>query len=483
MEVKQLKQKDVIVIGGGISGLTAVYQLYKQAPHLKLVLIEAEPRLGGKIYTEQRDGFVIEHGPDSVLARKPRGVGLCEDLGIASDLIGRNPNHQKTFVLRHGRLHRLPEGLTGMIPTNLEALANSTLLSENGRLQIAQEPNLPPASNDVGDESLASFVSRRFGQEAFENLIEPLMGGIYAGQATQLSLAATFPQLRQLEIKHGSLINGLTNRPPATDQLYPPFVSLSGGMGQLVEALVAELDEVDMLLGCKVTAVEKTDDGYRLDIENNNRSSNPKLSITQYQTQAIILATPAFISGKLIEKTDPTLANALLGIPYSSTALVNLIYDESDLPNQLDGYGYVIPNAEQKEALACTWSSLKWNGRAPNGKLLLRVYIGRFGTDVTQYCDEKLLAIAYQELSDTLNITQKPLEQTVKRWPKGMPQFNMGHLDRVQTIRSQMALHPNMALAGNYFDGVGIPDAIFAGEQAAEKIQQAISLERELAFG
>ena len=251
----------VVIVGGGMAGLAAAYKLKNDASEFDITIVEASSQLGGKVSTERVDGFVIESGADCFLARKPRGIGLCEELGIADQLVGRDPNHAKTFVLRHGRLHPLPSGLTGMIPTNLDALTNSSLLSETAVSQIAQEPNLPPQPEN-GDESVASFVSRRLGQEAFDNLIEPLMGGIYAGQADQLSLVATFPQLRQLELKHGSLLKGLTNRAPATtEQKYPPFVSFPDGMQTLVDALVAQLDGVEILLNTAVTQIEKTVNG------------------------------------------------------------------------------------------------------------------------------------------------------------------------------------------------------------------------------
>lgn len=465
-----MKQHDVVIIGGGISGLAAAYRLKRDAPQLRVAIVEKNSRLGGKLQTRQHDGLTIELGPDCFLARKPRGVGLCEELGIADRLIGRNPHHRKTFVLRHGVLHRLPEGLTGMIPTDLDALTHSTLLSKNGRRAVAQEPVQPVRPADSGDESLAEFVTRRFGREAFQNLIEPLMGGIYAGQADQLSLDATFPRLRQLELTHGSVIKGLTAPQEGLPiSKYPPFVSLRGGMGQLADEIVARLDGVSLESGWSVTALAELENGYKLVMEDASRQT-----LQTIMTQHVILATPAFVSGTLLHKIDPALSDALCAIPYASTALVNMAFVKSDLTTLLDGYGYVIPNAEGKEALACTWSSLKWNGRAPQDHLLLRVYIGRFGSDVTRYNDGRLYQIAREELLETLTLSATPVYSHIQRWPRGLPQYNVGHNKRIDTIHSQISQHPNIRLAGNYFSGVGIPDAIQSGEQAADGVVDSV---------
>jgi oxygen-dependent protoporphyrinogen oxidase len=450
--------KRITIIGGGITGLAAAYRLQKTLPEADITLLEATNHLGGKIGTEQFDGFVMEWGPDCFLSRKPRGIGLCQELGITAELVGRNSQHAKTFVLRNRRLHRLPEGLTGLIPTNLEALKTSTLLSESARERLARELSIPPKPAN-GDESVAAFISRRLGQETFENLVEPLMAGIYAGQANELSLAATFPQLRQLELDHGSLLGGLTNRPPTKNVSdYPPFVSFPNGMQALVTRLVECLEEVEILKETAVSNIYKAANGYRLSVNGGKR----------IDTNALIITAPTFVSGRILEGVDSQLAHLLSEIPYVSTALVNLAFNEADVP-ELDGYGYVIPNVEDREALACTWTSRKWQNRAPDGKVLIRVYIGRFGRpDVTEYDDDRLLNIAFNEISQTLDITAEPLFSRIIRYPKAMPQYNLGHLERLAAIENQLAQHPGLFLAGAAFNGVGIPDCIASGEQAAE---------------
>lgn len=451
--------QDVVIIGGGITGLTAAYRLQQAAPQLGVMLIEAAPQLGGKIGTERFDGFVMEHGPDCFLARKTAGIRLCAEIGIADQLMGRNPAHQKTFVLRHGRLHRLPEGLTGMIPTNLEALQQNTLLSPAAQARLAQEPHLPPAPSN-GDESVAHFIGRRLGQETLENLVEPLMAGIYAGQADQLSLAATFPQLRQLEQQHGSLLRGLTSRSAAAAADYPPFVSFPDGMQTLVAALLARLDGVTLWRNTAVAHIRPTAAGYAVTTATGS----------VVDARALIVTTPFYVSSRLLADVDDELTAVLDSVPYASTALVNLAFDEADLP-PLDGYGYVIPRVEGREALACTWTSRKWTGRAPAGKVLLRVYIGRYGQpDVTAYDDGRLLDIAQTELRQTLHSDAQPLWQRIIRYPRAMPQYNMGHLDKIAAIEARLAQHSGLFLAGAGWRGVGIPDCIVAGETAVAQV-------------
>ncbi len=454
-----------VIVGGGITGLAAAFRLQTIAPNIEVTLVEASDRWGGKIGTTCRDGFVIESGPDCFLSRKPRGTGLCEELGIADQLVGRDPDHAHTFVLRHGALHPLPAGLTGMIPTNLEALTQSTLLSAAGSARVAQETALSPEPAGE-DESVASFITRRLGREAFENLVEPLMGGIYAGQASRLSLAATFPQLRQLELEHGSLLKGLLHRPPGAASSYPPFASFPGGMQTLVDALVARLQGVTLLLNTSVSRIAHSTEGYELDFG----SGGNACAGSHRQADAVILTTPAFVSAPLVRELDGALAQALAEIPYASSALVNLVFNENEVPD-LNGYGYVIPLAEARQALACTWTSRKWRDRAPRGQVLLRVYIGRYGQDdVTGYDDDRLLAIARDELRETLGISVTSASHHIFRYPQGIPQYNLGHLERVTGIRDHLASHPGLFMAGAMFNGVGIPDCMASGEAAAEAV-------------
>lgn len=465
--------KHIIIIGGGITGLAAAYRLEMLTDDVAITLVEREVRLGGKILTERVDGFVIEGAPDSFLSRKPRGIGLCEELGLTAALQGRRPGFEKTFVWRHGALHRLPSGLTGLIPTNLEALTHSTLISAEGKARLAQEPELPPAPLN-GDESVANFVTRRLGREVYEGLVEPLMSGIYAGNGDQLSLAATFPQLRQLELKHGSLLRGLGagskgqgakgKEGQSAIQNYPPFVSFQGGMGVLVEAILERLQRTTLVLGRSVQGVTKAGkSGYAVLLDDEQNLT----------ADALIIATPAFATARLLADLDPALATLHAEIPHASSAIITLAYAEADLPQPLDGYGYVIPQVEGTDILACTWTSSKWEGRAPTGYGLMRVYAGRYGRrDVTKLVDAELLELARAEVQRVLGITAQPSLTRIHRWPGAMPQYVLGHPERLTQIEAQRSRHNGLFLAGAAYRGVGIPDCIESGEAAARAAVQ-----------
>jgi protoporphyrinogen/coproporphyrinogen III oxidase len=454
----------VVVIGGGIAGLAAARRLTQLQPESEIVLVERERRLGGKILTERTaDGFVIEGGADSFLSRKERGVGLCEELGI--ELAGRRPEHARSFVRRGSELHPLPEGLSGTIPTDLDALASSALLSAEGKARVAEETDLPPAPPG-GDESIASFVSRRLGREGYEAIVEPLLTGIYGGDGEQLSLEATFPQLRRLELEYGSVIRGLEEQPHAQGR-YPPFVAPESGMGTIVERLVGSLERrVTFLLGSGAVDLRPRSGGFVVELW--NRST--------LDADGVVLAVPAFIAAPLLDGIDADwLAEEHYDMVWSSSAVVTVGYEERDVPHPLDGYGYLVPRTEGSDVLACTWTSSKWQGRAPAGKVLLRVFAGRFGSsNVTEDSDRALLKLARNEVR-VLGIKAKPSVTRIHRWLGGMPQYVLGHPERLRRIDTHLAEHPGLALAGAAYRGVGIPDCIASGEEAAESVVRALT--------
>jgi oxygen-dependent protoporphyrinogen oxidase len=445
----------VVVVGGGIAGLAAARQLEALIPNVEIVLFERS-KLGGKILTRLVDGFRVEGGPDSFLSRKERGVGLCEELGLADELVGRRPENARSFVRRGSELHPLPEGLTGLIPTDLEALRESALLSPAGRERLAAEVGIPPAPRGP-DESIATFISRRFGREAYENLIEPLMTGVYGGDGGQLSLQATFPNLRALELEHGSLLRGLAAHVP-TESRYPAFVSLRGGMYKLVTTLARSLRRTLIHGRVRVRTVERLPGRYSVDV-------GPVV-----QADGVVFAVPAFVAARLLATLDPELAELHAEIPYASSGIVTLAYRREDVPHPLDGYGYVVPQAEGSDVLACSWSSSKWEGRAPDDRVLLRVHLGRF----ERISDENMIRLAREEVA-LLGARAEPLLTRTHRWPRGMPQYVLGHPERLERIDAALERHPGLALAGAAYRGVGIPDCIHSGEEAARSLARSLA--------
>jgi oxygen-dependent protoporphyrinogen oxidase len=473
--------KNLIIIGGGIAGLSAAYYAAKKLPNTQISLIESDSRLGGKISTDRAtfdDGqFIIEGGPDTFLASKPWGVALCKELELSDRLHGTNPNNKSTYVLNRNRLLPLPEGLAMMIPSDIPSILRSQLISWVGKARMGFD-FLQPVKNINGDESLGSFVSRRLGREAYENLIEPLMSGIYAGDGDQLSLASTFPYLRDLEVKYGSLARGaiemrkkMSTNGQKVQGSRSAFLTPTTGLAEIVEKLVEnlQLKGVSLRLNTRALRIMQTS---TFDLQPSTWNVELDAGET-LESDSVILATPAPASGKLLASFDPELSSVLTSIPYASTATVSLAYRQSDLTRPLDGYGYVIPRREGRKALACTWTSTKFPHRAPDGYALIRVFVGRAGQDIP-WNENDLLELAKEEMKLTLGITADPILSRVFMWESAMPQYNLGHPEKLKQIDSALGKYPNLALAGNGYRGIGIPDCIHSGELAVEKITQGL---------
>jgi oxygen-dependent protoporphyrinogen oxidase len=474
-----MTNNNILIAGGGIAGLSAAYYAIKKTKEqglpTQVTLVEADACWGGKITTDRitwDDGqFIIEGGPDTFLATKPCGVALCEELGLGGRLHGTNPQNKSTYVLHRNRLKPLPDGLAMMIPTNIPAVLRSQLISWPGKVRMGMDFLLPPVPLN-GDESLGSFVSRRLGREAYENLIEPLMSGIYAGDGDSLSLASTFPYLRDLELKYGSLARGaLAMRKKSSinpvQGSRSAFLTPKTGLAEIVEALVAYLqaNQVALRLKTTVSQINKSGLGYAVELEQDE----------VLPADSLILATPAYVSGALLSRLDPELGDSLMTIPYASTATISLAYALSDLRRELDGYGYIIPRREGRRALACTWTSTKFPHRAPDRYALIRVFIGRAGQDEEIPSETGLLiALAREELKLTLGIEAEPVISRVFIWENSMPQYNLGHPDKLAHISRLLKYHPGLALAGNGYRGIGIPDCIHSGELAVESVLQQL---------
>ncbi len=466
-------QRDVVVVGGGITGLTAAYHLAEAVgtdARLQVDLLESDQRLGGKIVTHRVDGFLVEGGPDTWLARKPEAAALCKELGLEKKIIPTNLETRGAFVSRRGKLHKLPEGMSGLVPSRIAPLLFSSMLSPLGRLRAAGEWFVPRREAET-EESVAGFVRRRLGNEAYDYLVEPLLCGIYGGDGDQLSLDAVAPNLKDMEQEHGSVLRGMRHSRRASENgisQYPtPFISLESGMQELVDAIERPLgDRVRVLLYTDVVGFRRVGSrgggggGGGLALELSNGES--------ILTAAAILATPANVAANLVDSVNADLAANLRSIPFVSNAAVSLGFREAEVPRDLNGYGYVVPRREGSSTLACSWATSKLPGRAPAGHVLTRVFFGRSGQEVDDgTSDSELIDLARTELQSTLGVVQKPVFARVDRYPQGMPQYTLGHLDRVDRIEKLASKTPGVFLAGNSYRGVGISDCIRSGQKAA----------------
>ena len=434
---------DVAIIGGGISGLTAAYELQRRDVTARV--FEAAPRPGGVIRTDRFDDWVIDGGPDALLVQKPAAVALCRELGLADRLI-TTEQPRTAFVLRQGALVPLAAGSFLGFPVSLAALATSPLFSWAGKLRLAAEIAIP--RSDGRDESIASFVERRFGSEAVDYLAEPLLAGIHAGDVDDLSIAALFPRLLDAERQSGSVLRAIRAL-HVTPSPQGAFVSLPGGVGELVDALAASLAPATVTLSARVTGLGHTG---RYTVETDQGSVSAR---------SVIICTPAYVTAALVRPLDTSLATLCDAVTYASTATVAFGYRRAQVGHPLIGTGFVVPRVEGSPLLAATWVTSKWPGRAPAGCVLLRGFLGG-GRDPDRLnaSDEELMQTAQDELTRILEIEGEPLLTRLYRFPRQSPQYTVGHLDRVMAIEQRLAALPGLFVAGSGFRAIGIPDCI-----------------------
>jgi len=478
----QIQPPHIVIVGGGIAGLAAAHRLQEISRErefpLRFTLLEASDRCGGTLATEKRDGFLLELGPDSFISEKPWALALCRRMGMESELIGTQDQHRATFVVHSGKLEPLPEGFMLMAPTRVGPLVRSQLFSWPGKLRMALDLVLPRAAEHE-DESLGSFVRRRFGREALERVTQPLIGGIYTADPERLSLAATMPRFLHLEREHRSVIYGMwqasRKRPQdakdASGARWSLFVTLRGGMQTMVETLTGRLAPNTLRQGLAVEKVRRENGQWQIMCQGGESLS----------ADGVILATPAFHTAQLVKDLDLPLAEQLGSISYSSAATVNMAFRREHIPHRLNGFGFVVPHIEKRKIIAGSFSSVKYAGRAPDGHVLLRAFVGgALQAELFERDDQEIAHMVRDELRQLLGVTTPPLFARVARYPRSMPQYLVGHLKLIESIERKVDQHPALALAGNAYRGVGIADCVRSGETAAETVlRELVGSERE----
>jgi oxygen-dependent protoporphyrinogen oxidase len=459
----------IAIIGGGISGLAAANRLLELDPSVDLLVLEAADRLGGVLQTTHRDGFLMEGGPDGFLTTVPWGVDFAQRVGC--DLVPTEPSGQRAYVVHHAGLHSIPSGFIVMAPTRFLPVLRSRLLSMRGKIRLGWEYFVPRTSSE-DDESLAAFAKRRLGREAYERIVQPLVGGIYSGDPERLSLAATMPRFKEMERKHGSLLRAMRLEPPARSESsgarYSQFVAPQGGMSCLIKGAAKRIPPQSIRLKTPVAAVQPLECGaWRLEIQGPTPGT--------LTADGLIFAAPAFETARLLARTAPSASIELSNIAYASCALVSLAYRREQIPHALDAFGFVVPRIEDRLILSCSFSSLKYPGRAPDGTVLLRVFVGgALQGQLLRLSDDDLVEISRFELGQLLGVCGEPLLTDVQRRTRALPQYYVGHCDRVRRIEAALAQHRSLALAGNLLRGVGIPHCIQSGEQAADRVLQGV---------
>ena len=458
--------KRIAIIGGGIAGLSAAYELDLQrrdGADIDYVLYEASPRLGGVLQTEHVEGCLIEAGPDSFLTEKPWASDLCQELGIANEIIGSNDAARKTYILLNDRLVPLPDGLMFLVPTQILPTVLSPLFSAATKFRMAREWFYP--KHDLNnpthgeDETVAALVERHYGREMVERLADPLLSGVYGGQANELRVRAVLPRFADMEAKYGSLGRAMiATRKKTTQNQNPIFSSLRGGMSTLVEAVAARLNPERLRTSIPITEIQRREYGWLVNTAAGGSSFD-----------AVILATPTPAAAALIRHSAPELAQELAEIRYSSSITVGLVYDDTvQLP---EGFGFLVPRTENKRMLACTFVHNKFPHRAPENRTLLRCFLGGSQDEAAlTLSNDEILETVRRELDEILNLTAEPLAARVYKWPSSMAQYQVGHLDRLDRIRNLLQETPRLTLAGNGYRGIGVPDCVRTGREAATQM-------------
>jgi oxygen-dependent protoporphyrinogen oxidase len=480
--------KRIIIIGGGLAGLGAAYKITRAASEgrdIEFILFEKDRRLGGKIFTEivpdpSGEGrFIVDGGPDCFLTEKPACHRIAKLTGIFDDELPTDDSRRRTWILSRGKLHQLPDGVMMFAPTKFIPFVTTGLFSWPGKIRMAIDLFIPPkkiAPGEFNDETLESFVVRRMGRECLDRLAEPLVGGVHASDPRQMSLAATFPRLLEMEQKYGSLMKGFIATRRKVEEMrrkYPVkpgekprtfFTSFVNGMQQLTDSMAGAAGRERMRTGLSVSSLQRTsEDGWRASLSDGSFING----------DAVIVATESWTAEPLVRPHDEAIADALATIPTSSSATVSIAFNESEVGFDINAFGVLCPLVEGRALMAATYSSTKWPGRAPEGKVLLRGFVGGpHNQEILKCSDEELVQTVLAEFRDILglNPNAKPLFSRIFRWHLGMPQYALEHLDRIALIENRSAQIPGLALAGGCYRGVGVPNCIESGERAVSKV-------------
>ncbi|GHH98538.1 protoporphyrinogen oxidase [Neobacillus kokaensis] len=461
-------KRKVVIIGGGAAGLTAAYYLQKEVLEknlsIEIQLIEASHRLGGKMQTVVRDGFTIERGPDSFLARKTSMIRLAREVGMDDKLVHNSTG--KSYVLVNERLYSMPGGSIMGIPTEIRPFITTNLFSIPGKLRAAADFILP-RSKSGKDQSLGEFFRRRLGDEVVDNLIEPLLSGIYAGDIDQMSLMATFPQFYEVEQQYRSLIIGMKktkspkpSQPINQNKSQGAFLTFKTGLQSFAEAIEAKLDPHMILKGHRVKKISRVFEKYEIYLNNGET----------IVADSIIAATPHNVTQAMF--SDYAFFDPLKSVPSTSVATVSLAFPEAAIKNDINGTGFVVSRRSDYSITACTWTHKKWIHSAPKGKVLLRCYVGRAGDEtIVDLSDDQIIKIVLDDLKKTMDITMNPDFTVVSRWKNAMPQYTVGHKTRLANILEHLKIElPGVFLAGASYGGVGVPDCIDQGEAAVQNV-------------
>jgi oxygen-dependent protoporphyrinogen oxidase len=456
----------IAIIGGGISGLTAAFTLeeHRRGGAVEYTLYESSPHLGGVLRTEHIQGCIVEAGPDSFITEKPWAADLCRTLGIGDQLIGSNDAARRTYILVRGRLIPMPDGLMFLVPTKILPTALSPLFSWTTKLRIAQELFHPPRTAEA-DEGVAAFVERHYGKEMVDRLADPLLSGVYGGEASSLSIRAVLPRFAEMERTHGTLGRAMLaarrKMPRSGNKPTPPlFTSLKNGMQQLVETLVPRLNPPSLITNASVQSVQPEAGGWTV-----------SAGLKSDHFDAVILAVPAYAAAQILSICNPPLASELAAIQYSSSITVALAYDREVRHSLPPGFGFLVPRSEGERLLAATFVHNKFPHRAPADRALLRCFFaGSSAENIWPFSDDAIIAAVRNELQQILGLRATPLFARVYKWKSAMAQYAVGHLerlDRIERLRQQL---PKLALAGNAYRGIGVPDCIRSGQEAAKQL-------------